>query len=414
MNTVKRGNMRAYKRLLNYVTVNTTSHEEVEKTPSGEGEFALAHLLAEEMKALGLTDVRVDEHAYVYGFLPATPGCEGCRPVGFISHLDTVDDCGGTDTRPQLIPDYDGGPIALGTSGRILDPEAFPHLNECRGKTILTTDGTSVLGADDKAGIAEIMTMCERLVSEKRPHGRICVCFTPDEEIGHGAAYLDIDAFGAEFAYTVDGSAPNEVEYETFNAAAAHLTAHGLSVHPGDAKGRMVNAMKVLMEFDGMLPPDEVPEKTEGREGFYHLTDAGGNVTEAAADYILRDHDAEKFARRKQMIRETAEALNQKYGAGTVDCQIKDQYRNMAEVMTRHPEVVEIAKQAVRAVGLTPVSRPVRGGTDGAQLSFRGLPCPNLGTGGYAYHGYYEHAVAEEMDQCVDILLEVVKAIAEK
>jgi tripeptide aminopeptidase len=258
------------------------------------------------------------------------------------------------------------------------------------------------------------MTMCERLVEEKRPHGRICVCFTPDEEIGHGAAYLDVEAFGADFAYTVDGSAPDEVEYETFNAAAAHLTAHGLSVHPGDAKGRMVNAMKVLMEFNSMLPPDEVPEKTEGREGFYHLTGAGGNVTEATADYILRDHDAEIFARRKQIIQETAERLNQKYGAGTVDYQIKDQYRNMAEVVAKHPEVVEIAKCAILAVGLTPVSRPVRGGTDGAQLSFRGLPCPNLGTGGYAYHGYYEHAVAEEMDQCVGILLEVVKVIAEK
>ena len=406
--------MRAYKRLLKYVTINTTSHEEVEKTPSGEGEFVLAHLLADEMKSLGMTDVHVDEHAYVYGYLPATSGCEGCRSVGFISHLDTVDDCGGTDTRPQLISDYDGKCIPLGASGRTLDPEAFPHLKECLGKTIVTTDGTSVLGADDKAGIAEIMTMCERLIEEKRPHGRICVCFTPDEEIGHGAAYLDVEAFGADFAYTVDGSAPNEVEYETFNAAAAHLTAHGLSVHPGDAKGRMINAMKVLMEFNSMLPPDEVPEKTEGREGFYHLTGAGGNVTEATADYILRDHDAEIFARRKQIIQETAQTLNQKYGAGTVDYQVKDQYRNMAEVVSRHPEVVEIAKCAILAVGLTPVSRPVRGGTDGAQLSFRGLPCPNLGTGGYAYHGYYEHAVAEEMDQCVEILLEVVQAIAEK
>ncbi|SDK29318.1 tripeptide aminopeptidase [Sarcina sp. DSM 11001] len=406
--------MRAYKRLLKYVTVNTTSHEEVEKTPSGEGEFVLAHLLADEMKSLGMTDVHVDEHAYVYGFLPAASGCEGCRSVGFISHMDTVDDCGGTETRPQLILNYDGKPISLGTSGKTLDPDAFPHLKECRGKTILTTDGTSVLGADDKAGIAEIMTMCERLVREKRPHGRICVCFTPDEEIGHGAVYLDVGAFGADFAYTVDGSAPDEVEYETFNAAAVHLTAHGFSVHPGDAKGRMINAMKVLMEFNGMLPPDEVPEKTEGREGFYHLTGAEGNVSEATADYILRDHDAEIFDRRKQKVQETAEKLNQKYGAGTVDYQIKDQYRNMAEVAARHPEVVEIAKCAIRAVGLTPVSRPVRGGTDGAQLSFRGLPCPNLGTGGYAYHGYYEHAVAEEMDQCVEILLEVVKAIAEK
>ena len=404
--------VRAYERLLRYAVINSTSHEDLEGTPTGEGELELARLLATEMEALGMTDVFVDEHAYTYGFLPPTPGYELKKAIGFIAHLDTVDDCGGTDTRPQVIKNYDGNPIPLGTSGRILDPQAFPHLKECLGKTILTTDGTSVLGADDKAGIAEIMTLCERLINDGIPHGKICVCFTPDEEIGHGAALLDLEKFGADFAYTVDGSVPGEIEYETFNAAAARLTAHGISVHPGDARGKMINAMKVIMEANAMLPDQEVPERTQDREGFYHLTGARGSVSEASADYILRDHDAAKIAERKQTMQELARALNEKYGDGTVACVIKDQYRNMAEVMADYPEVIDAARKAIQASGLTPSSRPVRGGTDGAQLSFRGLPCPNLGTGGYAYHGFYEYAVAEEMDTCVEILLQLVREYA--
>ena len=404
--------MRAYERLLRYAVINSTSHEDLEGTPTGEGELELARLLATEMEALGMTDVFVDEHAYTYGFLPPTPGYELKKAIGFIAHLDTVDDCGGTDTHPQVIKNYDGNPIPLGTSGRILDPQAFPHLKECLGKTILTTDGTSVLGADDKAGIAEIMTLCERLINDGIPHGKICVCFTPDEEIGHGAALLDLEKFGADLAYTVDGSVPGEIEYETFNAAAARLTAHGISVHPGDARGKMINAMKVIMEANAMLPDQEVPERTQDREGFYHLTGARGSVSEASADYILRDHDAAKIAERKQKMQEIARALNEKYGDGTVACVIKDQYRNMAEVMADYPEVIDAARKAIQASGLTPSSRPVRGGTDGAQLSFRGLPCPNLGTGGYAYHGFYEYAVAEEMDTCVEILLQLVREYA--
>ena len=404
--------VRAYERLLRYAVINSTSHEDLEGTPTGEGELELARLLATEMEALGMTDVFVDEHAYTYGFLPPTPGYELKKAIGFIAHLDTVDDCGGTDTHPQVIKNYDGNPIPLGTSGRILDPQAFPHLKECLGKTILTTDGTSVLGADDKAGIAEIMTLCERLINDGIPHGKICVCFTPDEEIGHGAALLDLEKFGADLAYTVDGSVPGEIEYETFNAAAARLTAHGISVHPGDARGKMINAMKVIMEANAMLPDQEVPERTQDREGFYHLTGARGSVSEASADYILRDHDAAKIAERKQKMQEIARALNEKYGDGTVACVIKDQYRNMAEVMADYPEVIDAARKAIQASGLTPSSRPVRGGTDGAQLSFRGLPCPNLGTGGYAYHGFYEYAVAEEMDTCVEVLLQLVREYA--
>ena len=404
--------MRAYERLLRYAVVNTTSYDDREGTPTGEGQFVLARLLAVEMETLGLEDVFIDEHAYTYGFLPATPGYEHCPAIGFISHLDTVDDCGGTDTHPQVIRSYDGGVIRLGRSGRVLDPEVFPHLKDCIGKTILTTDGTSVLGADDKAGISEIMTMCERLINERIPHGMISVCFTPDEEIGQGADLLDLEKFGADLAYTVDGSIPAEIDYENFNAAAARLTVRGVPVHPGTAKGKMINAMRVIMEANAMLPEGEVPEKTDGREGFYHLTGSRGNVTEAVAEYILRDHDADKFREKKEKMREITEALNRKYGEGTVTCKIKDQYRNMAEVIAEHPVVVEAALRAIRAAGLEPFSEPVRGGTDGAQLSFRGLPCPNLGTGGYAYHGFYEHAVAEEMDTCVEILLQVVKEFA--
>ena len=402
--------MRAYERLLKYAVVNTTSHEENrEQVPSGAGEFDLANLLAEEMTALGLKDVRVDEHAYAFGFLPPTPGYEHTPALGFNAHLDTVDDLGGTDTHPRVIENYDGSVIPLGDSGRVLDPGQFTHLKDCVGKTLIVTDGTSVLGADDKAGIAEIMTLAERLIQENLPHGPISVCFSPDEEIGHGAALLDLDAFGAQYGYTLDGSAPNMVEYETFNAAQAKLLFTGFSVHPGSAKGKMINAQLVAMEFNGMLPAEEIPACTEGREGFYHLTESGGNTSEASLTYILRDHDAELFAGRKAKILEIAETLNGKYGPGTVRCEIRDQYRNMAEVVSKYPEVVKVAEAAVRDAGLTPEFPPVRGGTDGAQLSFRGLPCPNLGTGGYAYHGPFEHAVAEEMDQSVEILLHIVR-----
>ena len=261
--------------------------------------------------------------------------------------------------------------------------------------------------------MAEIMTMLERLIAEARPHGAISVCFSPDEEIGHGARLLDLEAFGAKYGYTLDGGSPDEVEYETFNAAQARMSFTGLSVHPGSAKGKMINAQLVAMEANSMLPPEEVPAKTEGHEGFFHLTDMKGNTSAAELVYILRDHDAERFDGRKRKIQEIAEALNDKYGPGTVQCKIRDQYRNMAEVVREHPEVLNTAMAAVRDVGLEPKTPPVRGGTDGAQLSFRGLPCPNLGTGGYAFHGPYEHAVAEEMDQMVEIILNIVRRFAE-
>lgn len=403
--------MKASERLLKYAVIYTGSDEDhAEQTPSTPEQMTLAQVLAKDMRDIGLTDVSVDAHAYVYGFLPATAGREQCPPIGFIAHIDIVNEFGTSEIHPQIVKEYDGGEIALGTSGRTLDTVQFPDLKQAIGKTIITTDGTTVLGADDKAGVAEILTMCERLVQDNLPHGKICVCFTPDEEIGHGAALLDLEKFGASYAYTVDGGAPNEVEWETFYAAAADWSIAGVSVHPGDAKDKMVNAALVAMEINGMLPSDEIPAKTQGREGFFHLCDMSGDVSAAKLSYIIRDHDAEKFSQRKQTMREIERKINETYGAGTAALTLREQYRNMAEILQHHPDVVEQAKRAIRAVGLTPVSNPVRGGTDGAQLSFRGLPCPNLGTGAYALHGPYEHAIAEQMDVMTEILLHIAQA----
>ncbi len=403
--------MKASERLLKYAVIYTGSDEDhAEQTPSTPEQMTLAQVLAKDMRDIGLTDVSVDAHAYVYGFLPATAGREQCPPIGFIAHIDIVNEFGTSEIHPQIVKEYDGGEIALGTSGRTLDTVQFPDLKQAIGKTVITTDGTTVLGADDKAGVAEILTMCERLVQDNLPHGKICVCFTPDEEIGHGAALLDLEKFGASYAYTVDGGAPNEVEWETFYAAAADWSIAGVSVHPGDAKDKMINAALVAMEINGMLPPDEIPAKTQGREGFFHLCDMSGDVSAAKLSYIIRDHDAEKFSQRKQTMREIERKINETYGAGTAALTLREQYRNMAEILQHHPDVVEQAKRAIRAVGLTPVSNPVRGGTDGAQLSFRGLPCPNLGTGAYALHGPYEHAIAEQMDVMTEILLHIAQA----
>lgn len=403
--------MKASERLLKYAVIYTGSDEDhAEQTPSTPEQMTLAQVLAKDMRDIGLTDVSVDAHAYVYGFLPATAGREQCPPIGFIAHIDIVNEFGTSEIHPQIVKEYDGGEIALGTSGRTLDTVQFPDLKQAIGKTVITTDGTTVLGADDKAGVAEILTMCERLVQDNLPHGKICVCFTPDEEIGHGAALLDLEKFGASYAYTVDGGAPNEVEWETFYAAAADWSIAGVSVHPGDAKDKMINAALVAMEINGMLPPDEIPAKTQGREGFFHLCDMSGDVSAAKLSYIIRDHDAEKFSQRKQTMREIERKINETYGAGTAALTLREQYRNMAEILQHHPDVVEQAKRAIHAVGLTPVSNPVRGGTDGAQLSFRGLPCPNLGTGAYALHGPYEHAIAEQMDVMTEILLHIAQA----
>ena len=402
--------MKASERLLKYAVIYTGSDEDhAEKTPSTPEQMTLAQVLAKDMRDIGLTDVSVDAHAYVYGFLPATAGREQCPPIGFIAHIDIVNEFGTSEIHPQIIKEYDGGEIALGTSGRTLDTVQFPDLKQAVGKTVITTDGTTVLGADDKAGVAEILTMCERLVQDNLPHGKICVCFTPDEEIGHGAALLDLEKFGASYAYTVDGGAPNEVEWETFYAAAADWSIAGVSVHPGDAKDKMVNAALVAMEMNGMLPPDEIPAKTQGREGFFHLCDMSGDVSAAKLSYIIRDHDAEKFSQRKQTMREIERKINEIYGAGTATLTLREQYRNMAEILQHHPDVVERAKRAIRAVGLTPVSNPVRGGTDGSTLSAMGLPCPNLFTGGHNFHGRFEYLPLQSLEKITEVLVELVR-----
>ena len=401
--------MRAYERLLKYVKVWTTSDPESGTHPSTMRQFDLAHQLVQELKDLGLTDAHVDEHCYVYATLPATPGQqESAKPLGFIAHMDTTDDASGENVNPQIHPNYDGGKVVLPATGTVLDPAQFPFLTEMKGQTLITTDGSTLLGADDKAGVSEIMTMLERVITEKRPHGKLCIGFTPDEEIGEGASLFDVEGFGAAYAYTVAGEDAGEISYENFNAAAAVVTVHGFSVHPGSAKNTMINAQNVAMEFHAALPAFSRPEHTEGREGFFHLTSMVGDVTTAKLGYIVRDHDAAKFAARKAQMEHIAACLNERYGEGTVELEIRDSYFNMLEKIQPHFHLVENARKAIRAAGLEPIETPVRGGTDGATLSYMGLPCPNLGTGGFNFHGPCECITAEKMDQCTEILLNLV------
>lgn len=397
--------MRAYERFLKYVGVHTTSDPTSASHPTTARQFDLANRLAEEMKALGISDVRVDEHCYVYGVIPATPGHESAHALGFIAHMDTTDDAPGDNIKPILHENYDGGDVTLPGSGATMHVADFPFLAGMKGQTLITTDGTTLLGADDKAGVAEIMTMAERVLTEKLPHGKICIGFTPDEEVGQGADLFDVDGFGAAYAYTVDGDDVGEISYENFNAAAAAIKIHGLSVHPGSAKNTMRNALSLAMEYHAALPAFECPEHTEGREGFFHLCDLQGDVSEAVFHYIIRDHDADRFAVRKAQMQQVADRLNEKYGAGTVELELTDSYRNMLEKIRPHFHLVENARAAIRAVGLTPVESPIRGGTDGATLSYKGLPCPNLGTGGFNFHGPMECITVEKMDQAVEVLL---------
>ena len=401
--------MRAYERLIRYAKVHTASSEDLSRTPSTGRQFDLSRMLAEEMRALGMEDVFIDEHAYTYGFLPATEGC-GDRPcIAFNAHLDTIPDFPGENVQPQVVENYDGGDLPLGESGRVLSVSAFPHLPSLKGKTLVTTDGSTVLGADDKAGIAEILTACERLIAEKRPHGRVAVCFSPDEEVGHGAALMDLARLGADFGFTVDGGEPNTINCETFNASTALWEIRGVNVHPGSAKDVMINANIVAMEINALLPAAERPEHTEGREGYFHLTDMRGSVAEAMLSYIIRDHDAASFAAREKTMRQIEKFINGKYGEGTARLTLTESYRNMSEKLVERPEIVERAERAIRKLGLTPERVPIRGGTDGAQLSFRGLLCPNLGTGGHACHGPYEHIAAEDMDLCVEVILNIIE-----
>lgn len=401
--------MRAYERLLRYVRVDTQSDENSAATPSSEKQFDLSRLLEKELASLGAENVFTDEHGYVYGRLPASAGYEKEPVIGLIAHLDTAPDFSGTGVRPLIHESYDGGDLPLGESGLVLSPALFPDLRDAAGQTLITTDGTTLLGADDKAGIAEIMTAIERLTTEGLPHCALAVGFTPDEEIGHGADLMDLERFGADFAYTVDGDDISEINFETFNAAEAVFEIKGVNVHPGSARGIMVNAALLACEISSLLPADEIPAKTGNYEGFFHLTDISGSVESASAKYIVRDHDAKKFSERCKRLEDIAAGLNAEYGEGTAMLSLREQYRNMAEALEGCPEIVTRAENAIRRAGLEPVRRPVRGGTDGSHLSFRGLPCPNLGTGGAAFHGPYEHITAENMDRAVEILLNIAR-----
>ena len=404
--------MRAYERLMNYVKVHTTSQDGTGRTPTTERQLDLARMLAEEMRAMGIADARVDGFGYVYGSLPATPGCEKSPAIGWIAHMDTAQAFSGENVKPILHENYDGGDVALPQCGRVLKTSEFPFLKELKGKTLITADGSTLLGADDKAGIAEILTACEQLLQSGAPHGPVKIAFTPDEEIGRGADAFDVERFGADFAYTVDGGALGEIEYENFNAASAVATVRGTGIHPGSAKGRMLNACLVLMEFQGMLPAFQNPAFTEGYEGFYHLDSFRGDVERAVGEYLIRDHDTAEFERKKEFMQECAALLNRKYGEGTVQVEVKDSYYNMKEKILPHMHLVEHARRAMAAVGVEPEIIPVRGGTDGARLSFMGLPCPNLCAGGHNFHGRYEYVPVRSLEKISAILQEIVSGYA--
>lgn len=394
-------------RFLRYVSLDTQSADGAEQIPSTEKQFALANLLVKEMHAMGISDARVDTHCYVYGSIPATE--QGLPALGFIAHMDTSPDASGEGVRPRIVNGYPGGDIHLNAEVAI-EESMFPALAHYVGNDIIVTDGTTLLGADDKAGIAEILTLAEYLLAHPDlRHGCICIAFTPDEEVGCGADQFDVPGFGADFAYTVDGGSPGELEYENFNAASAKLVFHGVGIHPGSAKGRMRNALHLAQEFDAMLPPSARPEHTEGYEGFFHLSELSGDVVEATARYIIRDHDAAKFAAKKALMQSAAAFLCEKYGAGTVELTLKDSYYNMKEQILPHFHLIETAKAAMERVGVAPEIIPVRGGTDGARLSYMGLPCPNLGTGGHNAHGVLEFIPIQSMETVVEILKAIVE-----
>lgn len=404
--------MKAYERLLEYARIWTTSDEESTTSPTTSRQFDLAKQLVEEMKEIGIEDAYMDEFGYVYGHIPATPGYEDCTAIGFIAHMDTAPDYSGENVNPQIIENYDGNDVSLGTSGKVLSVAEFPSLKTLAGRTLITTDGTTLLGADDKAGIAEIMTVAEELIKENIPHGKVSISFTTDEEVGSGAKHMNLEVFGAPFAYTVDGGPEGEIQFENFNAASADFYVHGVNVHPGEAKGIMKNSQKIAMEIQEMLPVDEAPEYTEGYEGFFHLMEMTGTVEETKMSYLIRDFDSESYENRKELLRNITETVNKKYGEGTVELKLKDSYRNMREKIEPCMELIEYAKKACEMAEVKADIAPIRGGTDGARLSFVGLPCPNLGTGGYGFHGAFEHITAEGMDKAAAIIKNIILQFA--
>lgn len=397
-------------KFLNYVKIDTQSDENSTACPTTAKQHNLAKLLVKELEAMGADEITYDkEHCYVYATVPATKGCENRPVLGFIAHMDTAPAVTGENVKPRIIENYDGKDIVLNEEKNIvMKVSDFPELVEYTGKRLIVTDGTTLLGADDKAGVAEIMTMAEQLLlSRDVPHGKIRIGFTPDEEVGAGADYFDVKLFGADYAYTVDGGKLGELEYENFNAAGAKVTFHGRSVHPGDAKNKMVNALLLAMEFQNMLPVFENPMYTEKYEGFYHLDLLSGSVEKAQAEYIIRDHDKDKFEQKKETFLKIGDYLNEKYGKDTVLIEMKDSYYNMREIIEQHMQLIENAKAAMEETGVNPIVVPIRGGTDGARLSYMGLPCPNLCTGGHNFHGRFEYICADSMEKIVEILLKL-------
>lgn len=404
-------------KFLRYVKIDTQSDEASIATPSTEKQHELAKVLVSELEAMGASEITYDkEHCYVYASVPAAEGCEDGSVLGFIAHMDTSPAVTGAEVKPRIVENYDGKDIVLNQEENIIfRAEDFPEVQRLRGKDLIVTDGTTLLGADDKAGVAEIMAAAEYLL--KHPHirhGKIRLGFTPDEEIGAGADHFDVKLFGADFAYTVDGGELGELENETFNAASGRLVVHGRSVHPGSAKGRMVNSILIAQEFQSLLPEFQKPMYTAGYEGFFHLDSISGNVEETRADYIIRDHDRTLFEQKKELFLSCADFLNRKYGAGTVDAVVQDSYYNMKEALAPHAHLVENAMAALRELGVEPVVSPIRGGTDGARLSFMGLPCPNLCTGGGNYHSRFEYACVQSMETVTELLVKLAELYGEK
>ena len=403
--------MTVLERFLNYVVVETTSDPYAESFPSTKSQLDFGHTLMEEMKELGLTDVTQDEYGYVFGTIPSTvPDYKG-KILGLIAHMDTAPAASGKNIKPRVIKNYDGAEIVLNAEKKIvMKPEDFPSLKQYVGQDLVVTDGLTLLGGDDKAGVAEIMAAAEYLINHPEiPHGPIRVGFTPDEEVGQGADYFDVKKFGADFAYTVDGGECGELEYENFNAASVFVDFTGLSIHPGSAKNKMINALLLAMEFQGMMPEAQKPEHTEGREGFIHLESLEGSVEHASSEYIVRDHDFDLFKKKKEYMQRAADYMNVKYGEGTVSLRMEDSYYNMRQQIEPYYFLIENVLKVYEKLDIEPKIQPIRGGTDGSRLSFMGLPCPNLGTGGHNFHGHFEYVCVQSMEKCVQVLIELVK-----
>lgn len=405
--------MELKERFLKYVAIDTQSSEESETFPSTGKQWTLLNLLVEEMKALGLTEVSIDKYGYAMGTIPASEGCEDAPVIGFLAHVDTSPDMSGENVRPRIIDNYDGSDIVLNNAltMRVAD---FPELKNFVGHTLIHTDGTTLLGADDKAGVAEIMTAAEYLLAHPEiRHGKIRIGFTPDEEIGRGVDFFDVKAFGADFAYTMDGGYEGELEYENFNAASAKIAIQGRNVHPGYAKNKMINAIEVACELNSLIPATERPQYTEGYEGFYHCVGLNGTVEQATISYIIRDHDADKFEQKKVWMWSVVDLLKKKYGEQVLTLTLKDQYYNMRKMVEPHPQVIELAKKAMTEAGVAPIVRPIRGGTDGARLSFMGLPCPNIFAGGMNFHGKFEYCSLDSMQRAMQVIVNLARLWAE-